>query len=67
MLNRLWVIECQFNGDKWDICDFTKKGFSYTDFHLAHRIKREIQELLYQKGSDGWTKNRFRVKEYIPK
>jgi len=64
-MKRLWVIECQFGDDEWANCDFAQKQFAYTNYYDAHKIKREIQRFLFRTGSDCWTKNRFRVVEYI--
>ena len=66
-MSRLWVIECQFISGGWDICDFARKQFAYTNYYDAHRIKKEIQGFLFRTGSDHWIKNKFRVVEYIRK
>jgi len=66
-MNRLWVIECQFSDGEWVICDFAGKQFAYTNYYEAHKMKREIQPFLFRTGSDHWTKNKFRVVEYIPR
>ena len=66
-MKRLWVIECQLTGEGWDICDFTEKQFAYRNYYDAHKMKKEIQLLLFATESIHWTKNKFRVVEYTPK
>ena len=65
-MRRLWIIEVQFSSGELDICNFTEKPFAYTNFYMAHRMKREIQEFLYRTGSEHWTKKTIRVREYRP-
>lgn len=64
-MERLWVIECQFGIGQWEICDFAEKQFAYTNYYDAHKIKREIQAFLFRNGSEHWTKNKFKVVEYV--
>ncbi len=66
-MQRLWVVEYQFEDGSWDICDFTEQKYSSTRFYSAHLIKRNLWVVLTRYDSKSWTKKRFRVREYIQK
>lgn len=65
-MKKLWVVEAQFKGGGWDVANFTGDEYVSTNYYQAHRMKRAIQNYAYKYGSKHWTKNKFRVKEYIP-
>jgi hypothetical protein len=63
---KLWVVMAYFEADNiWDICDFADKPYTSTNFFIAHRFKREIQEDLQKTGYKHWTKNKFKIVRFI--
>lgn len=64
-MQRLWIVEAMFDGGVWEICWFGLGVYQSTNFYKAHEIKRKQQKWLQEHGSDTWTKNRFRVVEYV--
>lgn len=65
-MDRLWIVEAQFQCGTWGICNFGTGKFAATNYHEAHQIKREQQEWLRKHGSPKWYKKCFRVREYKP-
>lgn len=62
-MTKLWVVEAQFMGGSWGVCNFAGIMYAGTDFHKVHSYKRQIQKYL-KKHNRHWIKRRIRVKEY---
>ena len=65
-MSRLWVVEAQFIDGTWDICMFGCGEYTSSNYFNAHKMKRKQQAYL-QECNKHWYKNKFRVREYIPK
>jgi len=64
-MERIWVIEAKFSKNSWEICDFADRQYAHVNYYEAQKIKRQCQEWLFKTGSRDWTKDRFRVVEYV--
>ena len=61
---RIWVVICQFPDGLWEVCDFGNAQYATTNFHKAHKFKRNLQEYLQAHGSKQWFKRCFKVVEF---